>query len=801
MSGTSLSSTFTLDVSNAIASMVMAGKATETEAERMKRVLKQVGQQMDYLVKATKDVSAANEGPKQGAANMERYAVASRQARVEANMLTQANRNLGYQITDIGTSLAGGMPWHLILIQQGGQIRDAYGGTAAAMRGILGLVTPVGVALAASAAAVGALATAFYQAHAEADKLNTSLIATGNASGMTRDRFRNVAGASTGGSSLGDSKEALQALISTGRIVPEVIGAATEASLRMQKVFGMSAEEVAKDFAKMRGDASGWAAEYNQHANFITAADYTRIRALQAAGKESEAQAEVMRLLNVQLKAQADLAGPLEKLWKDYRNWVSEFWAGLSAAVGPETIAQEVTKLTALVEHLKGLSKNSPAGAGDFGLKNAAAKLQMLRQAQDDEARNADESAARAAKNADDILKASRQYQDALATITRAGQERVFAELTNGMDRTEQAVKAAYASGITNGQQYRDAMYLIAKQRLADEITLAQQQVAIEAKRPVKTELETRAKEGAVAGAENKLIGLQGKGQKLDAEYLTGDVQTYRDLIAEINKYNAVSDEMAGTTRKLTENEKWRLDEMSKLDKAMSKMTLNEYEYARAKIISAEASRKHAEEISKSTEMEAEMQKLLANKGLVGDRRSMGDNMSIAVGKYFNSLPDEAKRAEVLVTKIFTRMEDAVINFVKTGKLSFTDLFSFIAEEYLRNAIRKTMKSTMTDEAGNFSLLSLWNAATSLFTPKANGMDYVPYNNYPAMLHEGERVLTRQDAANGAAYGKGENITISHGDLHVGQGVSRGEVAAALKIQQASTVELIRRRDRTGRWA
>ena len=174
--------------------------------------------------------------------------------------------------------------------------------------------------------------------------------------------------------------------------------------------------------------------------------------------------------------------------------------------------------------------------------------------------------------------------------------------------------------------------------------------------------------------------------------------------------------------------------------------------------------------------------------------------MAIAAGKYFNSLPDEAKRAEALVTQIFTRMEDAVINFAKTGKLSFSDLFSFMAEEYLRNAVRMAMKSTMTDGAGNFSLSSLWSAASLFLAPKANGMDYVPYNNYPAMLHEGERVLTRQDAANGSAYGKGENITITHGDLNVGQGVSRGEVAAALKIQQASTVELMRRRERTGRW-
>jgi len=34
-----------------------------------------------------------------------------------------------------------------------------------------------------------------------------------------------------------------------------------------------------------------------------------------------------------------------------------------------------------------------------------------------------------------------------------------------------------------------------------------------------------------------------------------------------------------------------------------------------------------------------------------------------------------------------------------------------------------------------------------LYTPHASGISYVPYNGYPALLHEGERVLTRQESA------------------------------------------------------
>jgi len=882
MSGTSLSATFTLDTSNAIASMVAAGKATETEAARMLRVLKQVGQQLDFVAKATKtaaavqaDTSAADAQAKaaadaaaaqarltsamrnhedwressgraelarqnairmaatqaaaQVAANnqpaqdahvalyrqqaeavqkatgaMVVHTVASREARVAANMLTQANRNLSYQITDIGTSLAGGMPWHLILIQQGGQIKDAYGGIIPALRGILGLVTPVGVAIGAAAAVVGTLGSALYFGAKDSEAFQKALALVGNTTGTTDGQFNGLIKTMQQGrgAMAGDVRAVMQAILDSGQATSTTFESMGRATLALTKLNGQSAVENVKVFSGIADGVTDWATKANKAYNFLTVEQYKQISALEAQGRTSEAARLAMDLLNNTLESRtAPVLGVIGNLLKDGSEWWAKWWESAKGVGRAETAEDRIQAMRDALERARGLNRNAVPGTGDFGVARRLSELAVAEKDLADFQRLEGNAAARLAQNKDDILKASRQYQDALATITRAGQERVFAELTNGMDRTEQAVKAAYASGITNGQQYRDAMYVIAKQHLADEITLAQQQVAIEASRPVKTELETRAKEGAVAGAQNKLIALQGKGQKLDAEYLTGDVQTYRDLIAEINKYNAVSDEMAGTTRKLTDNEKWRLDEMDKLDKAMSKMTLNEYDNAKAKIISAEASRKNAEQIRKSTEMEAEMQKLLADKGLVGDQRSMGDNMSIAAGKYFNSLPDEAKRAEALVTAIFTRMEDAVVNFAKTGKLSFSDLFSFMAEEYLRNAIRMTMKSSMTDAAGNFSLSSLWNSATALFSPHANGLDYVPYNNYPAMLHEGERVLTRQDAANGAAYGKGENITISHGDIHVGQGVSRGEVAAALKIQQASTVELIRRRDRTGRWA
>ena len=83
-------------------------------------------------------------------------------------------------------------------------------------------------------------------------------------------------------------------------------------------------------------------------------------------------------------------------------------------------------------------------------------------------------------------------------------------------------------------------------------------------------------------------------------------------------------------------------------------------------------------------------------------------------------------------------------------------------------------------------------------SPKANGMSYVPNNGYPAILHEGERVMTRQENMRAGNGGSGIVIDNSGAVYNVGQGVSRGEVSAAVKGQAAETEARIRRLMRNG---
>ena len=79
----------------------------------------------------------------------------------------------------------------MVLMQQGGQLKDMFGGIGPAIKGVgsyvLGLINPFTLA----AAAVGVLGLAYYKGSQEQDEFNKSLILTGNQLGTTSGQLGN----------------------------------------------------------------------------------------------------------------------------------------------------------------------------------------------------------------------------------------------------------------------------------------------------------------------------------------------------------------------------------------------------------------------------------------------------------------------------------------------------------------------------------------------------------------------------------------------------------------------------------
>lgn len=138
---------------------------------------------------------------------LSRQELAAQRAGISIGQYNAALRTLPAQFTDIATQLAGGQSPFLILLQQGGQIKDQFGSVKGAVSGVgsylrtlAGALTPATLGIGALAVGAGALATAWYQGAQEATEFNKQLILTGRYSaesaGQLADMALKIGGAS-----------------------------------------------------------------------------------------------------------------------------------------------------------------------------------------------------------------------------------------------------------------------------------------------------------------------------------------------------------------------------------------------------------------------------------------------------------------------------------------------------------------------------------------------------------------------------------------------------------------------------
>lgn len=202
-----------------------------------------------------------------------------------AKATAAALRGVPAQFTDIFTSIVAGQPIMMVALQQGGQLKDMFGGigpAAQALGGyILGLVNPFTVA----ATAVGLLGYAYYSGSEEAVRFQKALITTGNAAGTTSDRLSGMARevAATVGTTAAAS-EVLTKLADSGKVASESFVGITEAALEWRSATGRAVEETVAEFVKIGKDPVAAAKDLNDQYSFLTAATYSQILALKEQG-------------------------------------------------------------------------------------------------------------------------------------------------------------------------------------------------------------------------------------------------------------------------------------------------------------------------------------------------------------------------------------------------------------------------------------------------------------------------------------------------------------------------------------
>lgn len=259
----------------------------------------------------------------------------------------QAMRGIPAQMTDIVVSLQGGQAPLTVLLQQGGQLKDMFGGIVPAIRALSGafltlLLKPIVLVT----AAIGALVFAFAKAESATRTLNGQLARLG-ATGRSE----------IGADFLGSLRQQLEDLPNMGRksangVLDAFISVRTIGGPMMEQLtkivgdFGVAAGKdtvaAAEDLAKAFGEPLKGAKMLDEQLGFLTVAQIKSIAEFEKQGKTIEAQQVMYDALAARVQGlQENALTPLQRSTRD----LGVQWNELKRALDDSGVISKVEQM------------------------------------------------------------------------------------------------------------------------------------------------------------------------------------------------------------------------------------------------------------------------------------------------------------------------------------------------------------------------------------------------------------------------------------------------------------------------
>lgn len=290
---------------------------------------------------------------------------------VSAGQTRNALRQLPAQFTDIFTSLASGQAPLTVLIQQGGQIKDTFGGIVPALKGVASALSPTALAVGALVGGTVALATAYKLGSEEADEYRRQLVLTGNAAGTTAAALADVAAAV--GQRVGTQGQAaavLAQLAGTGRVAAADLDRLAEAAIRLQREGGPAVEKTVAAFAELGKAPTEGALKLNESTRFLNVGLLEQIRTLEDQGRTVEAaRLAQTAYADTVLQRSRELEqglGSLERGWRTVWDSAKGAWDAMMGIGRAQTPAQRLAEIEAELEfnRQRGLGRVNIYGNG-----------------------------------------------------------------------------------------------------------------------------------------------------------------------------------------------------------------------------------------------------------------------------------------------------------------------------------------------------------------------------------------------------------------------------------------------------
>ncbi|HBQ5740744.1 TPA: phage tail tape measure protein [Klebsiella pneumoniae subsp. pneumoniae] len=292
---------------------------------------------------------AANDSTAQVTAAFTRQERAAKRAGISIGQYNNAMRMLPAQLTDVATQLAGGQsPW-LILLQQGGQVKDSFGGLIPTFRGLLGAVSPLAVGVAALTAAGAGIGYIFYQGTSTLSDFNKTLTLSGNTAGLTTDRMLALAkSGQQAGLTFDQTTDSLTALINAGVGAGARFDELIQSVAKFSTASGIPIEKVAEAFGKLTNDPTSGLIAMAQQFHNVTAEQIDYVAQLQRSGDEAAAlQAAndaATKGFNTQTQSLIDNMGTIERSADSLKRAFKSMWDAALDLGRPDTAGEMVSK-------------------------------------------------------------------------------------------------------------------------------------------------------------------------------------------------------------------------------------------------------------------------------------------------------------------------------------------------------------------------------------------------------------------------------------------------------------------------
>lgn len=292
----------------AATSAVKVTKATDEEKQSLSELLDRIDPVNAALNKLDKQQQDLAKFKSKGMVDADTFDLYSKKIEETRNRLTGFRDDLGKtgqsaaqtafamrmipaQMTDIIVGLSTGQSPFMVLMQQGGQLKDMFGGIGPAIKGVggyvLGLINPVTLA----AAAVGVLGLAYYKGSQEQDEFYKSLVLTGNLVGKTSGQLADMAArvSVAANSTTGAAASTLNQLVSSGKVAGDSLERVTTAIVKTSEATGIATDKLVGDFNDIAADPVAAITKLNDQYHFLTLATYNQIKALQDEGNQQDA--------------------------------------------------------------------------------------------------------------------------------------------------------------------------------------------------------------------------------------------------------------------------------------------------------------------------------------------------------------------------------------------------------------------------------------------------------------------------------------------------------------------------------